>query len=61
MATRLEKVSFHFNPNEENAKEWISYCTIVLVLHVSNIMLKILQARLQQLVNQELSDVQAEF
>ena len=37
------------------------YCTIALISHTSKVMLKILQARLQQYVNQELPDVQAEF
>ena len=41
-------------PKKGNAKEHSNYCTIVLILHASNIMLKILQARLQQHVNQEL-------
>ena len=44
-----------------NAKECSNYCTIVLISHTSKVMLKILQARLQQYVNQELPDVQAEF
>ena len=42
-----------------NAKECLNYCTISLISHASKIMLKILQARLQQYVNHELSDVQA--
>ena len=44
-----------------NAKECSNYCTIALISHASKVMLKILQARLQQYVNQELPDVQAEF
>ena len=44
-----------------NAKECSKYCTIALISHSSKVMLKILQARLQQYVNQELSDVQAGF
>ena len=44
-----------------NAKECSNYCTIALILQASKIMLKILQVRLQQYVNQELSDVQAGF
>ena len=44
-----------------NAKECSNYCTIVLILHASKVMLKILQARLQQYVNRELPDVQAGF
>ena len=44
-----------------NAKECSNYCTIVLISHASKVMLKILQARLQQYVNRELPDVQAGF
>ena len=42
---------------------WVvkNYCTITLILHASKVMLKILQARLQQYMNRELSDVQAGF
>ena len=61
VATRLEKVSFHSNPKEGNAKECSNYCTIALISHASKVMLKILQARLQQYVNHELPDVQAGF
>ena len=45
-------------PKKGNAKECSSYCTIPLISHASKVMLKILQARLQQYMNQELSDVQ---
>ena len=51
VATVLEKVSFHSNPKKGNAKECSDYCTIVLISHTSKVMLKILQARLQQFVN----------
>ena len=44
-----------------NAKECSNYHTIVLISHTSKVMLKILQARLQQYVNRELPDVQAGF
>ena len=44
-----------------NAKECSNYCTIALISHASRVMLKILQARLQQYVNRELPDVQAGF
>ena len=44
-----------------NAKEHANYCTIAFISHASKVMLKILQARLQQYVNQELPDVQAGF
>ena len=49
------------NPKKGNAKECSNYHTIVLILHTSKVMLKILQARLQQYVNRELPDVQAGF
>ena len=48
-------------PKKGNAKEYSNYCTIALISHVSKVMLKILQARLQQYVNHELPDVQAGF
>ena len=44
-----------------NAKECSNYCTIALISHSSKVMLKILQARLQQYMNRELPDVQAGF
>ena len=48
-------------PKKGNAKECSNYCTFALILHTSKIMLKILQARLQQYTNYELPDVQAGF
>ena len=48
-------------PKKSNAKECSNYRTIALISHASKVMLKILQARLQQYVNCELSDVQAGF
>ena len=48
-------------PKKGNAKECSNYCTIVLISHASKLMLKILQARLQQYVNHELSDIQGGF
>ena len=48
-------------PKKGNAKECSNYCTIALISHTSKVMLKILQARLQQCVNWELPDVQAGF
>ena len=60
VATGLEKVSFHSNP-KDNAKKCSNYHTVVLISHASKVMLKILQARLQQHVNHELLDVQAGF
>ena len=63
VATGLEKVSFHSSPKEffGNAKECSNYHAIALISHASKVMLKILQARLQQYVNHELPDVQAGF
>ena len=46
-------------PKKDNAKECSNYCTIALISHASKVMLKNLQARLQQYVNHELPDVQA--
>ena len=48
-------------PKKGNAKECSNYCTIALISHASKVMLKILQARLQQYVNRKLPDVQAGF
>ena len=48
-------------PKKGNAKECPNYRTIALISHASKLMLKILQARLQQYVNRELPDVQAGF
>ena len=61
VATGLEKVSFIPIPKKGNAKECSKYCTIALISHTSKVMLKILQARLQQYMNHELPDVQAGF
>ena len=49
------------DPFSGNAKEASNYCTIALISHASKVMLKSLQARLQQYMNRELSDVQAGF
>ena len=61
VATGLEKVSFHSIPKKGNAKECSNYHTIALISHASKVMLKILQARLQQYVNREVPDIQAGF
>ena len=61
VATGLQKVSFLSNLKKGNAKEYPSYHTIALISHASSVMLKILQTRLPQYVNQELPDVQAGF
>ena len=66
--TGLEKISFFsfhfhvsFQSQRNNAKECSSYNTVALISHASKVMLKILQARLQQYVNHEPPDVQAGF
>ena len=56
VATGLEKISFHFNPKESS-----TYHTIALISHARKVMLKILQAMLQQYVNCELPEVQPGF
>ena len=61
VATGLEKVSFHSNPKEKQCQECSNYLTIALISHASKVMLKILQARLQQYMNHELPEVQARF
>ena len=48
-------------PKKGNAKESSNYCTVALISHTSKVMLKILQARLQQYMNHELLDVQTGF
>ena len=48
-------------PNKGNAKECFNYCTTAPISNASKVMLKILQARLQQYLNQELPDVQAKL
>ena len=57
VATGLEKVCFHSNAKKGNAKECSNYHTIAVMSHASEVMLKILQVRLQQYVNHELPDV----
>ena len=62
VATGLEKVSFHSSPKERQCQRMVRlYHTIALISHTSKVMLKILQARLQQYVNHELPDVQADL
>ena len=48
-------------PKKGNAKKWSNYRTVALISHSSKVMLRILQARLQQYVNRELPDVQAGY
>ena len=61
VAIGLEKVSFHSNLKERQYQRCSNYCTITLISHISKVMLKILQAKLQQYMNHELPDVQAGF
>ena len=61
VAIGLEKSVFIPIPKKGNAKECSNYCTVALISHASKVRLQILQARLQQYVNRELSDVQAGF
>ena len=61
VATGLQKSLFIPIPKKGNAKECSNYCTIALISHASKVMLKILQARLQQYMKHELPDVQASF
>ena len=59
--TGLEKVSFHSNTKERQCQRMIKQPQNALNSHVSKVMLKILQARLQQYMNQEFLHVQAGF
>ena len=61
VATGLEKVSFYSNPKERQFQKCSNYCTIALISHTSEVMFKILQAKLQQYLRHKLSDVQAGF
>ena len=61
VATDWKRSVFIPIPKEGNAKECSNYHTIALISHSSKVMLKILQARLQHNMNQELPDVQAGF
>ena len=56
-----KKLVFVLIPKKSNAKECSNYHIIVLISHASKVMLKILQARLQEYVNCELPDVQTRF
>ena len=64
VATGLEKVNFHFNPKEGQCQRMFKLphnCTHFTFSHARRVMLKILQARLQQYINQELPDIQGRF
>ena len=61
VAMGLEKVSFHSNPKDRQCQRMLNLRATALISDTSKVMLKILQARLQQHVNRELPDVQAGF
>ena len=60
MATGLEKISFPI-PKRGNTKEFSTYRTIALISHSSKVIIKILEARLQQYMNREFPAVHVEF
>ena len=61
VATGLEKLSFHSNPKERQCHRMFKLQYNCIIFHAGNEMLKILQARLQQYMNQELPDVQLDL
>ena len=61
VATGLEKVSFHFNPKDRQCQRMFKLPHNCMLSHASNIMLKILQARLQPCMNCELPDVKLDL
>ena len=61
VARGLEKITFITIPEKENVKACSNHCTIALISQASKVMLKILQAGLQQDMNRELPNVQAGF
>ena len=61
VATGLERSVFISTPKKGSAKKCSNYHKMALISHTSKVMLKILQARLQQYMNRELPDVQAGF
>ena len=61
VTTGLEKVSFHSNPKERQCRRMFKLPHNCTISHASKVMLKIFQARLQQYVKHEISDVQASF
>ena len=61
VATKRKRSVFIPFPKKGNANKCSNYCTVALISHTSKVMLKILQARLQQYINHELPDVQAGF
>ena len=61
VATGLEKVSFHSNAKESQCQRMLKLLHNALISHSGKVMLKILQARLQQCVNRKLPDLKAGF
>ena len=61
VATGLENFSFHSNLKARQCQRCSNYHTVALISHANKVILKILQARLQQYMNQELPDVQSGF
>ena len=61
VATALEKVSFHSNPEEGQCQRMFNYYAVALISHASKVILTILQARLQMYMNQEFPKVQTGF
>ena len=61
VATGLDKVSFHSNLKERQCQKCSNYHTVALISYISKVILKIIQMRLQQYMNQGLPDVQAGF
>ena len=61
VATGLEKIIFHSNPEEGQYQRMSNYRTVGFISHTSKVMLKILQARLQHYVNQKIPNVHAGF
>ena len=61
VATGMEKITFHSSPKEKQCQRMLKLPHMALISQASKVMLKILQARLQQYVNHELPDVQPGF
>ena len=58
VATGQENIGFYSKPKKGSVKECSDYCIIAFIFHAGKVMPKILQARLQQYMNQELPDLQ---
>ena len=61
VVTGLEMVSFHSNLQERQCQRCLNYHTVALISHASMVTLRILQARFQQYLNQELPDIKLDF